>query len=79
MPAIFLGIAATIQFVMLGRMVKAQRLQIGVMKAMGYSSEQIMFHYTGYALAVALAGGVAGNPAGSRTGFGFVQDLRPVL
>ncbi len=60
MPAIFLGIAAAIQFVMLGRMVKAQRLQIGVMKAMGYSSEQIMFHYTGYALAVALAGALLG-------------------
>ena len=43
MPAIFLGIAAAIQFVMLGRMVKAQRLQIGVMKAMGYSNGQIIF------------------------------------
>lgn len=60
MPAIFLGIAAAIQFVMLGRMVKAQRLQIGVMKAMGYSNGQIIFHYTGYALAVALAGALLG-------------------
>ncbi len=60
MPAIFLSIAAAIQFVMLGRMVKAQRLQIGVMKAMGYTSGQIMFHYTSYALAVALAGALLG-------------------
>jgi putative ABC transport system permease protein len=60
MPAIFLGIAAAIQFIMLGRMVKVQRLQIGVMKAMGYTSGRIMFHYTGYALAVALAGALPG-------------------
>jgi putative ABC transport system permease protein len=60
MPAIFLGIAAAIQFVMLGRMIKAQRLQIGVMKAIGYTSGQIMLHYTGYALAVALVGALLG-------------------
>lgn len=46
MPAIFLGVAAAIQFVMLGRMVKAQRLQIGVMKALGYSNRRIMLYYT---------------------------------
>jgi len=38
MPAIFLGIAAAIQFVILSRMVRAQRLQIGIMKALGYRS-----------------------------------------
>lgn len=64
MPAIFLIIAAAIQFVMIGRMVKSQRLQIGIMKALGYSSRQIMAHYTGYALSVALAGACLGTLLG---------------
>lgn len=64
MPVIFLGVAALIQFVMLGRMVKAQRQQIGVMKALGYSSGLIMLHYTGYALAVALVGALLGSLLG---------------
>jgi len=54
--SIFLGIAALIELVMLGRMVKIQRLQIGTMKAIGYSSFQIMLHYTEYALAIGLLG-----------------------
>jgi len=61
LPLIFLGLAATIQLIMLGRMVKAQRLQIGVMKALGYNSLQVMLHYTGYALAIALAGALLGS------------------
>jgi len=60
MPAIFLAAAAAVQFVILSRAIKAQRLQIGVMKALGYSSRQIMFNYTGYALAVGLCGAAAG-------------------
>ncbi|ACV63638.1 protein of unknown function DUF214 [Desulfofarcimen acetoxidans DSM 771] len=64
MPAIFLGVAAAIQFIMLGRMLKAQRLQIGVMKALGYGSGQIMLHYTCYSLAVAFAGALLGTLTG---------------
>lgn len=64
MPVIFLLIAALIQLVMLGRMVKAQRLQIGVMKALGYSNGQIILHYTGYALSVALLGALLGSLLG---------------
>lgn len=64
LPVIFLGIAAFIQFVMLGRMIKAQRQQIGVMKALGYSSGRIIFHYTGYSLAVAAAGSLLGSLLG---------------
>lgn len=64
LPAIFLGIAAAVQFVMLGRMVKAQRMQIGVLKALGYGSREIMLHYTGYAQIVALAGALLGSVLG---------------
>lgn len=64
MPAIFLGIAAAIQFVILGRMVRAQRLQIGIMKAMGYNSRQVIMHYTGYSVLVALFGAGLGTLLG---------------
>ncbi|MCL2337178.1 MAG: ABC transporter permease [Firmicutes bacterium] len=64
MPVIFLGIAAAIQFVILGRMVRAQRTQIGVMKAIGYRSWQIIWHYTGYAVLVAVCGSAVGTLLG---------------
>lgn len=64
LPSIFLGIAALIEFVMLGRMVKTQRLQIGTMKALGYSSYQIMLHYAGYAVMVGFFGALFGSLPG---------------
>ncbi|NPV26089.1 MAG: FtsX-like permease family protein [Firmicutes bacterium] len=64
LPIIFLVIAAAIQFVMLSRLVKTQRLPIGVMKALGYSNWQIMLHYTGYALSVAVLAAVLGTLLG---------------
>ncbi|MBE0466629.1 MAG: ABC transporter permease [Candidatus Desulforudis sp.] len=64
LPLIFLGIAAAIQYVLLNRMVRAQRGQIGIMKALGYDSGQIMLHYTGYALAVAVLGATLGSGLG---------------
>lgn len=64
LPLVFLLIAAAIQFVMLGRMIKAQRMQIGVMKALGYNTRQIMSHYTGYSLAVAATGALMGTVLG---------------
>ena len=60
MPAIFLGIAAAIQFIIVSRMVRAQRLQIGILKALGYRSRQVILHYTGYAVLVALCGAILG-------------------
>ncbi|OPX86187.1 MAG: outer membrane-specific lipoprotein transporter subunit LolE [Pelotomaculum sp. PtaB.Bin104] len=64
MPALFLGIAAAIQMVMLGRMIRAQRLQIGIMKALGYNNKQIMTHYTAYSLATSLLGALLGTLLG---------------
>lgn len=60
MPVIFLSIAAAIQMVMLGRMIKGQRLQIGIMKALGYNNRQIVFHYTTYAISTSLLGALLG-------------------
>lgn len=60
LPYIFLAIAAGIQMIILRRMIKIQRTQIGVMKALGYDNLRIMFHYTVYALAVSGLGAIAG-------------------
>ena len=64
LPMIFLLIAAFIQFIIVSRMVKAQRLQIGVMKALGYNNRQIIWHYTGYAISVAVTGAFLGTVLG---------------
>ncbi|MHB8917917.1 MAG: FtsX-like permease family protein [Desulfocucumaceae bacterium] len=64
MPVIFLGIAAAIQMVMLGRMIRGQRLQIGIMKALGYNNRQIMTHYTAYSMSTALLGALLGTLIG---------------
>jgi putative ABC transport system permease protein len=64
MPVIFLGIAAAIQMVMLGRMIRGHRLQIGIMKALGYNNRQIITHYTTYALSTSLLGALLGTVAG---------------
>lgn len=63
-PTIFLIVAVAIQFVMLGRMIKTHRLQIGIMKALGYSDGQIIWHYTSYALLIGLTGTAVGILAG---------------
>jgi len=60
LPFIFLAIAVGIQMIILRRMIKIQRTQIGVMKALGYDNLRIMFHYTVYALAVSGLGAIAG-------------------
>lgn len=64
LPTIFLGIAALIQFIVIGRMVKNQRLQIGVMKALGYSNLDIVLHYSSYALAISALGALLGSLLG---------------
>ncbi len=61
-PTIFMGVAAFILMVLLNRMVRHERTQIGLLKAYGYSNFSISFHYLKYALimaALACVGGFA--------------------
>lgn len=60
MPVIFFLVAAGIQFVILTRLIKNQRRQIGILKGLGYSSRSIILYYTSYALAVSICGTMAG-------------------
>ena len=67
-PTIFLGVAALIIFIMLGRIIQHQRVQIGVLMALGYGRWTILLHYLSYALLTALAGCLLGLYLGHRMG-----------
>jgi hypothetical protein len=59
-PIIFMSIAALILFVLLNRMVRNERTQIGLMKAYGYSDFSVAIHYIQYALLLTLGGCIIG-------------------
>jgi len=63
-PTIFLGIAALILTLMLARMVKRERTEIGVLKAYGYTDAVILLHYLKFALLVAVTGWLGGMALG---------------
>ena len=64
MPTLILLVAAISVYVMLGRQVYAQRPQIGLMKALGFSDRAVMSHYLALALVIGLAGSAVGVLAG---------------
>lgn len=55
-PGIFLGVAALVIMILLNRMVRNERTQIGLMKAYGYSNWAVGFHYIQFALLLSVAG-----------------------
>jgi len=59
-PSLFLLIAAMSIYVFLSRMVQAQRPQIGVLRALGYSRWAVMRYYLFFSGLVALIGSVIG-------------------
>ncbi len=67
-PSIFLGVAALILMLMLARLVKRERTEIGVLKAYGYSDFAITLHYLKFALLVAVTGWAGGLVLGEWLG-----------
>jgi len=67
-PLVFLSIAAFLLNVVLTRMVSVQREQIATLKALGYANAVIGWHYTKWALAIALTGAVIGTAGGAAMG-----------
>ena len=55
-PAIFLGVAVFLIYIVLSRLVVMQRTQIGLLKAFGYSNLSVGLHYLKFSLAIVLAG-----------------------
>ena len=70
-PAIFLGVAAFLLNVVLGRLIALQRDQIAILKAFGYSYAAIGAHYVKMVLMMALLGVAAGVALGAWFGQGL--------
>ena len=65
-PVIFFLVAALISLTSMTRMVEEQRIQIGTMKALGYSKSAIVSKYLGYALLATAGGSVIGVLIGEK-------------
>ena len=63
-PLIFFLVAALVCLTTMTRMVEEQRVQIGCLKALGYSKGQIAFKYVVYGLSASLLGGAIGLAIG---------------
>ncbi len=64
LPIIFYAAAALITYIIMSRIVDAQRTQIGAMKAIGAKGRLIALHYVSYALIIGMIGGLIGSILG---------------
>ena len=64
MPTLCLFIVAVVLNVVIGRLVAGQRTVVGTLKALGYPSGIITFHYLGFGIAVGLFGALFGSAIG---------------
>ncbi len=85
-PIFFLLVAVLICMTTMNRMVEEQRTQIGVLKALGYSSPKIMGKFVFYAGSAALIGSVGGYLLGSRflpqaiwQGYNIMYNMGPTI
>lgn len=70
-PTIFLGVAAFLLHVVIGRLVATQREQVATLKAFGYSARALAWHYLKLVGAIATFGIVAGIALGAWLGAGL--------
>ena len=63
-PVMFMGIAAFLLNVVIGRMVAMQREQIAVLKAFGYSNLAVLWHYLRMVSVIVVLGVVTGTALG---------------
>jgi putative ABC transport system permease protein len=75
-PMIFLGIAALLLNMVLVRLVETQREIIALLKAVGYPSAAIAWHYVKLALAIVLPGIVMGVAGGFVAGRALIDVYR---
>ncbi|HEX7111704.1 MAG TPA: ABC transporter permease [Mizugakiibacter sp.] len=67
-PAIFLGVSAFLLNVVLTRLVGAQRGQVAVLKAVGYTDVDVARHYLGIVALIAAGGALLGVAGGAWLG-----------
>jgi putative ABC transport system permease protein len=63
-PMVFLGVAAFLINLVLGRLISLQRTEIAVLKALGYRNREVGRHYLGLVLVVLLPGAAVGALGG---------------
>ncbi|BEP29565.1 ABC transporter permease [Helicovermis profundi] len=72
-PLIFLGVAAFIIAMTIDKLIKNDRMAIGVLKALGYSNQEIIVHYAMYSLGIGILGGSSGIYFGLKMADGFAK------
>lgn len=65
LPVVFLTFAGIMLSTMLSRIVRRDRMSIGVLKALGYTSGEVIVHYLKYAAIAGVAGGIIGTAIGT--------------
>lgn len=73
LPPIFLLVAAMLVNMTLSRLITLEREQIGLLKAIGYSSRAVALHYVEFVLLIAIIGVGIGMAAGTWLGAGLAQ------
>lgn len=73
LPSIFLAVAVFLLNIVLHRIIATQRDQIAVLKAMGYSNEDVGLHYLAFAMVPTAVGSVAGTLLGAWLGRGLMN------
>ncbi len=71
LPPIFLLVAAFLVNMTLSRLIALEREQVGLLKAMGYSSAAVARHYVAFVSVIALCGSAIGLVAGWWLGHGL--------
>ena len=73
LPPIFLLVSAFLVNMTLSRLIALEREQIGLLKAMGYSSWAVVRHYAGFVTLIAILGIAIGMVAGTWLGAGMTR------
>lgn len=72
-PPVFLLVSTFLVYIVLGRMIRTERTQIGLLKAFGYSGWAIGWHYLKFALVIATVATIMGSVAGIWMGRGMTR------
>ena len=72
-PPIFLAVAAFLLYIVISRMVQAEREEIGLMKAFGYTNLEVGTQYFKLVMAIAIGGALAGCLLGIAGGRALIQ------
>lgn len=67
-PPVFMAVAAFLLYIVISRLISAERTQIGLLKAFGYTSVEIGLHYFKLVLIIAAGGALIGCALGVLSG-----------